>query len=120
MNIFFLLLQVFTELSNQSFCSSTCCLSIFRGQPYIQVGFKLILKQRKIYIRTFKRLMNVCSSHSLVVCCRGATSSSFRGGDNFHELSFDDVIVLFQPWYNVFANGHIYVIFATFLKMRTY
>jgi len=29
---------------------------------------------------------------------RGATSSSFRGGGNFHEISFDDVIVLIQPW----------------------
>jgi len=28
----------------------------------------------------------------------------FRG--NFHELSFDDVIVLIQLWYNFFANGH--------------
>ena len=30
---------------------------------------------------------------------RGETSSSFQGG-NFHETSFDDVIVLIQPWYN--------------------
>jgi len=27
-------------------------------------------------------------------------------GGNFHDLSFDDVIVLIQPWYNFFANGH--------------
>jgi len=38
---------------------------------------------------------------------RGATSSSFRGGGNFHEISFDDVMVFIQPWYNFFANGHI-------------
>jgi len=31
---------------------------------------------------------------------RGATSSSFQGGGNFHEISFDDVIVLIQPWHN--------------------
>jgi len=37
---------------------------------------------------------------------RSATSSSFRGGSNFHEISFDDVIVLVQPWCNFFANGH--------------
>jgi len=49
---------------------------------------------------------------------RGATSSSFRGGGNFHQLSFDGVIVLIQPWYNFFANGHRYVLFATFPKMR--
>jgi len=30
----------------------------------------------------------------------------FVGGGNFHEISFDDVIVLIQPWYNYFANGH--------------
>jgi len=42
------------------------------------------------------------------------------GGDNFHELSFDDVIVLIQAWYNSFANGHRYVLSAIFPKMRTY
>jgi len=36
---------------------------------------------------------------------RGATSSSFRGG-NFHEILFDDVFLLIQQWYNFFANGH--------------
>ena len=41
-------------------------------------------------------------------------------GGNFHELSFDDVIVLVQAWYNFFANGHRYVRFATFPKMITY
>jgi len=38
---------------------------------------------------------------------RGATSSSFRVGGNFHEISFDDVIVLIQLWHNFFANGHL-------------
>jgi len=28
------------------------------------------------------------------------------GGVNFHEISFDDVIVLIHPWYNFFTNGH--------------
>jgi len=42
----------------------------------------------------------------IYVAVRGATSSSFRG-DNFHEILFDDVLVLIQPWYNFFANGHI-------------
>jgi len=27
-------------------------------------------------------------------------------GVNFDEISFDDVIVLIQPWYNFFADGH--------------
>jgi len=44
----------------------------------------------------------------------------FISGGNFHELSFDDVIVLIQPWYNFFANGHRYVLCAIFTKMRTY
>jgi len=26
--------------------------------------------------------------------------------DNFHKISFDNVIVLIQSWYNIFANGH--------------
>jgi len=26
---------------------------------------------------------------------------------HFQEISFDDNIVLIQPWYNFFANGHI-------------
>jgi len=39
-------------------------------------------------------------------CPRGATSSSFRRGGNFHEILFDDVIVLIQPRYNFSANGH--------------
>jgi len=37
---------------------------------------------------------------------RGATSSSFQGGQ-FHEISFNEVIVIIQPWYNFFPNGHI-------------
>jgi len=50
--------------------------------------------------------------HATVVVARqcqgpGATNSSFRGRVNYHELSFDGVIVLIQPWYNFFANGHI-------------
>jgi len=28
------------------------------------------------------------------------------GGGNFHEISFDDIILLIQPWHNSFANGH--------------
>jgi len=31
----------------------------------------------------------------------------FGGGGNFHEISFDDVILLIKPWYNFFANCHI-------------
>jgi len=37
----------------------------------------------------------------------GAQPGLHLGGSNFHEISFDDVIVLLQPWYKFFANGHI-------------
>jgi len=37
----------------------------------------------------------------------GAQPALHFGGGNFHEISFDDVIVLIQPWYNFFADGHI-------------
>jgi len=36
----------------------------------------------------------------------GVTSSSFRGGHNIHEISFDDITVVIQQWYNFFTNGH--------------
>jgi len=37
---------------------------------------------------------------------QGRNQLFISGGGNFHELSFDDVIVLIQPRYNFFANGH--------------
>jgi len=46
----------------------------------------------------------------------GAQPALHFGGGEF-SWAFDDVIVLIQPWYNSFANGHRYVLFATFLKM---
>jgi len=30
----------------------------------------------------------------------GAQPALHFGGSNFHEMSFDDVIVFIQPWYN--------------------
>jgi len=48
----------------------------------------------------------------------GAQPAIHFGGGNFHKLSFDDVIVVIQACYNFFANGHRYVLFATFPKMR--
>jgi len=38
---------------------------------------------------------------------QGRNQLFYSGGGNFHEISFDDVIVIIQPWYNFFANGHI-------------
>jgi len=37
---------------------------------------------------------------------QGRNQLFISGGDNLHELSFDDVIVLSKPWYNFVANGH--------------
>jgi len=34
------------------------------------------------------------------------TQPALHFGGDYHEISFDDVIVLIQPWCNVFANGH--------------
>ena len=36
----------------------------------------------------------------------GAQPALHFGVGTFHKISFDDVIVLVQPWYNVFPNGH--------------
>ena len=33
-------------------------------------------------------------------------SQLFVSGGNFHEISFDDIIVVIQLWYNFFANSH--------------
>jgi len=38
---------------------------------------------------------------------RGRNQLFISGGGNFHEISFDDVIVLLQPRCNFFANGHM-------------
>jgi len=38
----------------------------------------------------------------------GRNQLFISGGGSFHQLSYNDVIVLIQPWYNSFANGHIH------------
>ena len=44
--------------------------------------------------------------HTAFICLKQGRNQLFISGDNFHEISFDDVIVLIQPWYNFFTNGH--------------
>ena len=39
--------------------------------------------------------------------CQGRNQLFNSGGGNFHEISFDDVIVLIHSWYNFFANGSL-------------
>jgi len=59
---------------------------------------------------------------------QGCNQLFISGGGNFHEISFDDVIVLIQLWYNFFANGHRYSSlrnisenqnFSVLIKMQT-
>jgi len=53
-------------------------------------------------------------------CIQGRNQLFISGGGNFHEISFDDVIVLIQLWYKIFANVTDEVLFATFPKIRTF
>jgi len=64
----------------------------------------------RVSVRSFDK------DHALIQA--GAQPALHFWGSNFHELSFDDVILLIQPWYNFFTNGHRYVLLATFPKMR--
>jgi len=47
--------------------------------------------------------MNLTSASMQVHECNQLFIS---GGENFHEFSFDDVAMLIQTWYKLFANGH--------------
>jgi len=51
---------------------------------------------------------------------QGRNQLFISGRGNFYEISFDDVIVLIQPWYKFFANVKDKVLFATFPKIRTF
>jgi len=39
---------------------------------------------------------------------QGRNQLFISGGGKSHEISFDNIIVVIQPWNNFFANGHIY------------
>jgi len=87
--------------------------------------FYAIIKQGCICEWKHRSVMNMphgsieqwtgCTVHA-----RCPTSSSLRGGVNFHEISFDDVIVVIQPWYKFFANVTDKFLFAIFPKIRTF
>jgi len=69
--------------------------------------------------------VNIASQRSSIISRYLDTGAqpAFHFGGNFHEISFDDVLVLIQPWYNFCANGHFItdkVLFATFPKMRNF
>jgi len=58
-------------------------------------------------------LANKVFLHHLASCNKvspcsisGVQPALHFGGGNFHEILFDDAIVLIQPWYNFFANRH--------------
>jgi len=64
--------------------------------------------------------LETCEWTIIVWCEQGRNQLFISGGGNFHEISFDDVTMLIQPWYNFFANGHRQSFFETFPKMRTF
>jgi len=53
--------------------------------------------------KVFVHLLASCNNVSLC-SVSGEQPALHFGGGNFHEISFGDVIVLIQPWYNFFAN----------------
>jgi len=55
--------------------------------------------------KVFLHHLASCSNVSLC-SVSGAQPALHFGGGNFHEISFNDAIVLIQPWYNFFANRH--------------
>jgi len=65
-----------------------------------------------MYIFVEANCFILCHPWLISACCliyasKQGRNQLFISGGNFHEISFDDVIVLIQPWYNFFANGHI-------------
>jgi len=50
----------------------------------------------------------------------GAQPALYFAEVNFHEILFDDVIKLIQPWYNFSQMVMDTVLFAIFPKMRTF
>jgi len=52
-------------------------------------------------------LHHLASCNSVSRCSvSGLQPALHFGGGNFHEILFDDAIVLIQAWYNFFANRH--------------
>jgi len=47
---------------------------------------------------------------------QGCNQLFISGGGNFHEISFDEVIVLIQPWYNFSQTVTDKFFFAHFQK----
>jgi len=71
--------------------------ALYRSKSVMKSGS--ILKPRYIRFR-------VISDRVMSGLQQGRNQLSISGGGNFHEISFDDVIVLTQPWYSFLANGH--------------
>jgi len=68
---------------------------------YLIVWIQISHLTNKVFVHLLASCNNVspCS-------VTGAQPALHFGGGNFREISFDDVIVLIQPWYNFFANRH--------------
>jgi len=75
-------------------------------------------------VLSFTIVFSYCKSSFLTpkypLSLKGRNQFFISGGGNIHASSFNDVIVVIQPWYNIFTNGHRYVLFAIFPKMITY
>jgi len=74
------------------------------------------------------KVLNILNNYVALPLKSGVQPGFNFRQDNFHENLFDDIIVLIQPWYNFFANGHRYIFhcnisenenFSVLIKMQT-
>jgi len=80
------------SLSNRQFCERQFIAtndSLWNRQ-FIETAYLIQLSQD---------IVTACGYHAAMYSCsQGRNQLFILGGGNFHELSFDDVIVLIQPW----------------------
>jgi len=57
-------------------------------------------------LRSFVYLFIYCCFFITQITNQGRNQFFISRGEIFHEILFDDIIVLIQPWYNFFANRH--------------
>jgi len=75
---------------------------------HLTASFKLVLCSFCFCAVTYKQRPVVATTIAYMTTQgRNQLFISEGGGSNFHEISFDDVIVIIQPWSNFFVNGHI-------------
>ena len=75
---------------------------------HLTASFKLVLCSFCFCAVTYKQRPVVATTIAYMTTQgRNQLFISEGGGGNFLEISFDDVIVIIQPWSNFFVNGHI-------------